>query len=151
MEIDVSRLDSTGPPEEGPGLEFYGTPVRLAVVVVAPGGRGGELPPPDVLPGLMEQIVPGMTVIVAQHKPLILRWPAQLSSHGFAQSFFNKVALPGTRGKGTPWCSIAGKTQVGNRFFLVGLVFSSGSANSLSQVMVQHEGQWLDILRIRGV
>lgn len=147
--VDVGRLDASGPPADAPRLEFYGTAVRLAVVVVAPGGRGGELPPPEVLPGLMERLVPGMTDVIACHQPMICRWPAQLSSQGFAQSFFNQVALPGSRGKGTPWCSITGKVSVGERSFLVGLVLCAATANSLSQVVVQHEGQWLDILRIR--
>ncbi len=147
--IDVSGLDSSGPPPQGPRLEFYGTPVRLAVVVVAPAGRGGELPPPDVLPGLMERLVPGLTNIIARHQPLICRWPVQLSSQGFSQSFFNQVALPGARGKGTPWCSIAGKLQIGDRSFLVGLACCAGAPNSVSQIVVQHEGQWLDILRYR--
>ena len=92
--------------------------MRLAVVVVAPGGRDGELPPPEVLPGLMERLIPDMTNVIATHQPMICRWPAQLSSQGFAQSFFNQVALPGSRGKGTPWCSITGKLQVGERSFL---------------------------------
>ena len=97
----------------------------------------------------MERLVPGMTDVIASHKPLICRWPAQLSSQGFAQSFFNQVALPGSRGKGTPWCSITGKISVGERSFLVGLVLCAATINSLSQVVVQHEGQWLDILRLR--
>ena len=80
---------------------------------------------------------------------MICRWPSQLSSQGFAQSFFNHLALPGNRGKGTPWCSIAGRLQLGDRAFLVGLVCTSGSPNGLGQVVVRHEGQWLDILRIR--
>jgi hypothetical protein len=121
----------------------------LAVVVVAPGGRGGELPSSDLLPGLMERLLPGMTQVIAAHHPKICRWPQQLSSQGFAQKFFNQVTLPGTRGKGTPWCSIAGKLTVGERTFLVGLVLCAGAANALGQVTVQHEGQWLDILRIR--
>jgi hypothetical protein len=148
LAVDVGELNHSGPPADGPRLEFYGTPVRLAVVVVAPGGRGGELPPPDVLPGLMERLVPGMTHTIARHKPLICRWPVQLSSLGFAQAFFNQVALPGSRGKGTPWASLAGKLTIGDRSFLVGLVCCADKANALSQVVVEHEGQWLDILRI---
>lgn len=148
--VDVRQLESHGPPADGPRLEFYGTPVRLAVLIVAPGGRGGELPPPDVLPGLLERLLPGMTSVIASHKPSIYRWQPQLSSQGFAHCFFNQVALPGSRGKGTPWCSIAGKLSVGERSFLVGLVFCAANPNALSQVVVQHEGQWLDILRIRS-
>lgn len=147
--IDLAGLDASGPPAEGPRLEFYGTPVRLAVVVVAPGGRAGELPPSDMLPGIMERLVPGMSDVIATHHPLIRRWPEQLSSHGFAQAFFNQVPLPGARGKGTPWCGIAGKLSIGERFFLVGLACRANTTNALSQVVVQHEGQWLDILRIR--
>lgn len=148
--IDIESLEVSGPPAEGPRLEFYGMPVRLALVVVAPGGRGGELPPPDMLPGLMERLVPGMSQVIAEHQPMIRRWSEQLSSHGFAHAFFNQVPLPGARGKGTPWCSIAGKITIGERFFLVGLVCRARGTNALSQVVVQHEGQWLDILRIRN-
>lgn len=150
LTIKISELDGSGPPADGPQLEFYGTAVRLAVVVVAPGGRSGELPPPGVLPGLLERLVPGMTDVVASHQPTISRWPAQLSSQGFSQAFFNQAALPGSRGKGTPWCSIAGKLTVGDRSFLLGLVFCAAAANSLSQMVIQHEGQWLDVLRIRN-
>ncbi len=97
--VDVSRLDSVGPPEHGPRLEFYGTPVRLAVVVLAPAGRGSELPPGEVQPGLMERLIPGMTKVIAAHKPQIFRWPVQLSTQGFSQSFFNHVPLPGASGQ----------------------------------------------------
>lgn len=147
--VDVSRLDASGPPAVGPHAEFYGLPVRLAVVVVAPAGRQGELPPPEVLPGLIDRLVPGLSSIIADQRPMICRWPVQLSSQGFAQRFFNQVALPGDHGKGTPWCSIAGKLKVGDRLFLIGIVCCAHQPNGLSQVIVQHEGQWLDILRIR--
>jgi hypothetical protein len=149
--LDVRQLDATGPPPQGARLEFYGTPVRLAVVVVAPAGRQGELPPAGVLPTLLDRLIPGLPRVVADHRPLICRWPTQLSTQGFAQSFFNHVTLPGDRGKGTPWCSIAGRLQVGDRLFLVGLVCCASQPTGLGQFVVQHEGQWLDILRIRDL
>jgi len=147
--IDVGLLAASGPPPHGPRLEFYGTPVRLAVVVIAPAGRQGELPPAAALPTLLDRLVPGLPGVVASHQPLICRWPAQLSAQGFAQSFFNHVALPGDRGKSTPWCSIAGKLQVGDRVFLLGFVCCASHPNALGQFVVQYEGQWLDMLRIR--
>jgi hypothetical protein len=147
--VDVSQLDASGPPATGPRAEFYGLPVRLAVVVIAPAGRNSELPSPEVLPGLLDRLDPGLSAVVASHRPLICRWPVQLSSQGFAQRFFNQVGLPGERGKGTPWCSIAGKLQVGDRLFLVGIVCCAQQPNGLGQFVVHHEGQWLDILRIR--
>lgn len=148
--LDVSALEAAGPPPEGPRLEFYGTPVRLAVIVIAPAGRHGDVPPVEVLPGLLDRLEPGMAQVIASHQPLVRTWPKQFSSQGFVQAFFNQVWLPGDRGKGTPWCSIAGKFQVGERLLLVGLVCCAREPNGLSQVAVQHEGQWLDILRIRG-
>jgi hypothetical protein len=148
--LDVSQLDATGPPPASPRLEFYGTPVRLAVVVIAPAGRHSDLPPVEMLPSLLDRLEPGMARVIASHQPLVRTWPTQLSSQGFAQAFFNQVLLPGDRGKGTPWCSIAGKFQVGERLLLVGFVCCAREPNGLSQITVQHEGQWLDILRIRG-
>ena len=150
LTIDLSRLSDAGPPPTGPRLEFYGTPVRLAVLVVAPAGRDGQLPAAEVLPGLMERMIPGLPQVIAHHQPLIRRWPAQLSSEGFVRAFFSHVSLPGDRGRGTPWCGIAGKFHLGDRSFLAGLVCCSTRSTSLGQVTVRHEGQWLDILRFRG-
>jgi hypothetical protein len=147
--LDISHLEAKGPPADGPRLEFYGTPVRLAVLVIAPAGRYSQLPPSHLLPVVLGQLVPGIAEVLDSHQPLVRRWPEQLSSQGFFQAFFNKVALPGSRGKGTPWCSIAGRLQVGEQNFLVGMVCSAGSPNALGQFTVEHEGQWPDILRIR--
>ncbi len=147
--IDVSTLELGAMPEAGPRAEIYGTPVQIAVVVVAAAGRQGELPPSEILPGVLERLVPGLPQVIASHRPQLHRWPPQLSTHGFAQRFFNQVMLPGDHGKGTPWCSLAGKLQLGNRLFLVGLACRAAQPNGLGQFIVQHDGQWVDILRIR--
>ncbi len=149
LAIDINSLDAHGPPPGPPRLEIYGMPVRLAVLVIAPAGRQGELPPPSLLPALLERMVPGIAAVIALHEPMIRRWPAQLSSQGFVQSFFNNVALPGSRGKGTPWCGAAGRLQIGERTFLVGMIYAADKPNGLGQFTVQHESQWLDMLRIR--
>lgn len=149
LSIDVSQLVDKGPALDEPHLDFYGTPVRVAAIVIAPAGRQGELPQPELLPGALEHLVPGLSDIIAHQRPLIRRWPEQLSSQGFVHSFFNNVSLPGSRGKGSPWCSIAGRLQLGERGILVGLLCIAGSSNGLSQVIVEHEGQWPDILRVR--
>jgi len=146
--VDVTKLDLGAMPESGPRAEIYGTPVQIAVVVVAPVGRQGELPPPDMLPGVLERLVPGLPKVIASHRPLLCRWPQQFSTQGFAQRFFNQVTLPGDHGKGTPWCSLAGKLQIGSRLFLVGLVCRATQPNGLGQTVIHHEGQWLDILRV---
>ncbi len=149
LTIGVGQLDAHGPPAGLPRLEFYGVPVRLAVLVIAPAGRQGELPPPDLLPALLERLVPGIANVIALHKPIIRRWPVQLSAQGFVQSFFNNAGLPGERGKGTPWCAAAGRLQIGQRTFLVGMIFAAEQPNGLGQFTIEHEGQWVDMLRIR--
>ncbi|MEE8133643.1 MAG: hypothetical protein V3T56_01220, partial [Gemmatimonadales bacterium] len=56
--VDVASLDVVGPAASGPWLEFYGTPVRVAVVVLAPVGRDSTVPQREELPKILEQLVP---------------------------------------------------------------------------------------------
>ena len=150
LAIDVAALPVAPPPQEGPQLEFYGTPVRLAVLVLAPVGRGGEIPAPADLPLTLENLLPGLQEIVSRHQPQVVLWPNQLSSQGFLQAFFNLAALPGDHGKGTPWCSVAGKFEGGGQQYLAGLICCAAGPNSLGEMTVEHPGQWLSVLRVRN-
>ena len=109
LRINVDELNSAGPSNQTPLLECYGTPVRLAALVLAPVGRGGSIPETERLLLVVDQIVPGLLDIISEQQPLVRFWPSQLSSQGFVHSFFHQAALPGDRGKGTAWCSVAGK------------------------------------------
>lgn len=149
LAIDVAALPASPPPKEGPQLEFYGSPVRLAVMVLAPVGRGGEIPAPADLALTLENLLPGLQEIVARHQPQVVLWPNQLSSQGFLQAFFNLAALPGDHGKGTPWCSAAGKFEGGGQQYLAGLICCAAGPNSLGEMTVDRPGQWLSILRVR--
>jgi hypothetical protein len=149
LRLDVSSLAGEGPPSGKPYLEFYSVPVRLAAIVLAPVGREGQLPRNEDLPLVMEAILPGLMKVLTAHQPQFLRWPSQLSTQGFAQAFFNKVPLPGDRGRGTPWCSIAGKVELPTGQFLVGLVCRSADANSLSEVTTRHAAGWPDVIRVK--
>jgi hypothetical protein len=150
LAIDVTSLAAEGPPAVGPILEHYNVPVRLAAVVLAPTGRGRELPPIEQLPQWIDHIVPGLAQVVAAHGPLIRRWPSQLSAEGFAHTFFAQVRLPGDRGKGTPWCSVAGRFEVGRQPLMAGLVMRAAASNNFSQSVVHREHQWLAILRVKS-
>jgi len=151
LSIDVDSLPTGGPGDEGPRLEFYNVPVRLAVLVLAPSGRTGTLPPVDKLPEMVDAIVPGLLAVFESHKPLVRRWPGQLSSQGFAHAYFNNVRLPGDGGKGSPWCSVAGRADYLGQKLLVGMTFRTDAPNSLAQLSLDNERQWLDVLRIRPV
>ena len=149
LTIDLAKLGVVAPSAGTSRLEVYGTPVCLRVVVIAPAGRHQSSLHHDDIPILLNQFMPGLLDIFQSHQPLCRCWPAQLSSQGFAQSFLNHVSLPGNRGKGTPWTSIVGKFHVSEQVFLIGLACCSDTSNSLSQFIVEHEGQWFDTLRIR--
>jgi len=148
--IELAELGSAGPPSEPPTLELFNIPVRLAAIVLAPAGRGGELPPPEQLPEWIDSIVPGLAEVVVAHAPLRRRWPAQLSSNGFAHAFFASVHLPGDGGRGTPWASLAGTVKGKDRSMMVALVVRSARPNSFGHRILKNEGDWLHALSVRG-
>ncbi|MBN2583121.1 MAG: hypothetical protein JXL80_08635 [Planctomycetes bacterium] len=148
LNIDVMALGTHDAPIGGPVLEFYNVPVRLAAVVVAPAGRVRPLP--DALDDVFDAIVPGMARVVAIHRPVVRRWPPQLSAKGFAHMFFQHVRLPGEGGKGTPWSSAAGLLKIEGQPLMAGLVLRTESPSSHGQEIVQKEEQWLSMLRVKG-
>jgi hypothetical protein len=150
LTVQVGSLPATGPRSDGPRLEFYGVPVRLAVLVLAPVGRDGALPEDPLLPRLVDQLLPQLRSVLDHDQPLFRRWPAQLSSQGFFHAFFHHLALPGDRGKNSPWCSVAGKFTAQGQQYLVGMVCCADRPNALSEVVVEHEGRWLDTVRVKA-
>lgn len=148
--IDVGQLASEGSPSRGPQLEFYGTPVRLAVLVLAPLGREGELPATQDLGELLNELVPELKLVIDAQTPIFRRWPAQLSAHGFVSLFAKNVRLPGDRGRGTPWVSVAGKFVATKAQYLVGMVLCGGQPNSYTAKAIEHPGDWATMLRVRS-
>ena len=146
-EIDLAALAPTGPPATGPALHAYNVPMRLVVLVLAPVGRGSALPAADQLPRIVDQIAPGLFEVAQAHQTRIKLWPPQLSAQGFAAALFANLPLPGHRGKGTPWCAIAGRFATGEQSYLAGVVLRAGAPNSLGQITLAHEAQWLEVLR----
>jgi hypothetical protein len=149
LEIKIDELGQAGPPVTGPTLTAHHVPVRLALIVLAPVGRGSELPQASELPNLLDCAVPGLGSLLGTHGTRIKLWPPQLSTHGFAAALFGNVRLPGDRGKSTPWCTIAGKFMAGERGFLAGLVLRAAAPNSLGQMTLERDTDWLDVLRVK--
>ena len=149
LTIDVMALGTQGPPPGGPTLEFYNIPVRLVAIVLAPAGRVRELPPENEWAELFDAIVPELSKVVAAHRPLVRRWPAQASSKGFAHQFFQHVRLPGQGGKGTPWSSAAGLMKIEGQAVMAGLVFRTADPSAHGQEIIDSEEQWLRILRVK--
>ena len=148
--VDIASLGSDGPPAGAAGLEFYNLPVRLAAVVLAPAGRVRDLPPPGGLDGLFDAIVPELSKVVATHKPLIRRWSPQLSVKGFSLVVFQRCPLPGDRGKGTPWSTMAGVFEMEGQPVMAALILRSVSDNSHGQRIIEAPHEWLDGLRVKA-
>jgi hypothetical protein len=146
--VDLASVGDIGPPEDGPELRCYGLGVRLAVLILAPSGRQREVPTGVERSAMIDQIVPGLAKVVAAHRTLVLIWPPQLSPRGFAHAFFTSVKLPGDRGKGTPWCSAAGKFEADGEQYMAGMALCAAKPNSLSQFVVEVPGEWLELLRV---
>ena len=149
LAIDLDPFGDHGPPDETPTLHCHGLPVRLAVLVLAPVGRGAGVPSGIERSAAIEQIVPGLAAVAAAHNTLLKSWPPQLSSSGFAQSFFANVKLPGDRGKGTRWCSLAGKFETDSGQFMAGMALCASRNNGLSQFAIEMPGDWFDALRVQ--
>ena len=150
LAIDVTLLGEQGPPAGPPVLEHYNVPVRLAGVVLAPTGREGALPSSDEIPALIDHAVPGLAEVAATHDPLVRRWPPQLSAEGFARTVFTQVTLPGDGGKGTPWCSVAGRFKVKGATYMAGLILRAAAANNFGQTVIEKEHEWLGVLRVKS-
>ncbi len=151
LEIDLQALDISAPAPKSPVLECHHVPGRLAVLVLAPVGRGADLPRDAAgLNALADCIVPGFAEVVQQHAPHIAHWPAQLSPRGFANSFFSNVRLPGQRGKATPWCAVAGKFEGPGQMYMAGLAIVADAPNSLTQFVIERPSDWLGVVKVRN-
>jgi|CXWL01.1.fsa_nt_gi hypothetical protein len=149
LTIDVASLDATGPSGNNPQLMYLGKPVRLAALVIAPVGRSGAIPAADQLLDAVDQLIPGLVDVISIDHPVVRFWPGQLSTQGFARVFFRNVTLPGERGVGTRWCSVAGKFRIGGQLYLAGLLCVAGQPNAFSEVAVEDNDQWARVLEVR--
>lgn len=150
-DISVGRLGQRGPRPSGPCLEIRGIPVRVAAVVMARLGRGTEVPRVETWPPLLDTVVPGLAEVVRLDQPLLRPWPGQISREGFTHSVCSAAALPGDRGRDTPWCMVTGKIVVDGTPFMVGIVGCAAKPNSLIPIVVEDEGKWADVLRVRSL
>jgi hypothetical protein len=120
------------------------------LLVLAPVGREGKIPPSEQLPLVVDAAVPNLMRVLNDHQPVFRRWPPQLSSQGFSQIFFNNVPLPNDGGKNTPWCALAGRFDTPSGPFLAGLICVAQQPNAIGQIAIAQPGQWLDIVRVKA-
>ncbi|GIW91242.1 MAG: hypothetical protein KatS3mg109_1674 [Pirellulaceae bacterium] len=143
--LDMSALSTETPRSDELHLECYGIPVRVAAVVIAPLGRDAILPDDEQIGALFDQLVPGLAEVIAQDRPQLLRWPAQLSRDGFVHAFFNQTGITTNV---SPWCAVAGRVLFHRQQLAVGLVARTAQPTRLGRKTIEHEGQWATSLRV---
>jgi len=148
-DIAVERLDGQGPRTQGPVLCIRGVAVRVAAVVVAPLGRGASVPPVENWSGILDTLLPGLAEVVQRDKPLMRPWPGQLSREGFNHAVSHAAALPGDRGRDTPWCLVTGPVTWQSRPLMVCLIGRAAQPNPLIPIYVPDEAKWSDAVSIR--
>lgn len=149
LEMDLAELGSGGPPPGVPALELYHVRLRVAALVLAPAGRGHDLPPTERLPSLLDAFMPGLARVVHAHHSRIKLWPPQLSTQGFANALFAHLRLLGTPGKDSPWCAVAGRFEAEGRALLVGMLLCAAAPHNLGQFTFERQAQWLDAVRVK--
>jgi hypothetical protein len=143
-------LDECPLPVRPPGervLTAYHLPVRLRLVVVAPGSKEVEVDATAV-ERLLERLVPGLGEVAAHDRPLIRVWPAQLSQQGFINSFHRCTVRREPEGEPSRWVLLAGRTPGARPFILLGLGLWADEPNTFGRINLEPH-QWLDVLRLR--
>lgn len=146
--VDLLALNPAKPVPRGPRLKLLGIDQRLVVMVLAQRGRGVQLPDSDELRRYVERIAPGFTGVLDSHQPLFRKWPPQMSFEGFTHSLASNLRLPGEKGTGTPWSSIAGRISIPGGQLFVGLICFASEPSQIGQHVVEHEGKWTELLRV---
>ncbi len=147
--IDVRTLGDEEPPKEGPVLEFYNIPSRIAAVILAPGGRRGELPDSEGLEKAYEAILPGLSDVIAAQKPQVRYWPPQLSAQGFAYKVFRNCPLPSSPKGESYWCAVAGIFRMEGQPLAAGLILRTQRATAHTQKIITEPEGWLDSLSVK--
>jgi hypothetical protein len=140
-------LSTYPPPPKRPGdtqVAVMGQPGRLRLVVVAPVGKRPVGEPEEVL----EQVVPGLGEVAGADKPRLRVWPPQLSSQGFAPTFFRLTSRPGPEGKASRWVLLAGPARAGAVPVLLGLAVLLDAPSKLG-LLTLDERRWAEVLRLR--
>jgi hypothetical protein len=159
----VMRRGKTGDPESGLGedlstlpsapkgsrhyqLYVMNQPARLRLVVIAPVGKKTV----GKVDSALEQIFRGLGEVSFDDKPRIRIWPAQLSTTGFAPTFFRLTRSPDAEGKPSRFVMLAGPARAGAMPVLLALVVEVEDRSKLGKLTMT-ETQWGEVLRVEPV
>jgi hypothetical protein len=141
-------LSNIPPPAAGPRhyqLLVRNTPVRLRYVVVAPVGKQ----PVGKVDSVLEQVFRGLGEVALADKARVRVWPPQLSTAGFAPTFFRLSKRPDPHGAPSRWVLLAGPARAGGTPVLVGLAAQTDAPTTLG-LFTMNEAQWAEVLRVEN-
>jgi hypothetical protein len=129
-------------------LRIEGVPVRLRLVVVAPGGTEAEANLDD-LAKMLDRVVSGLGDIYKHDKPRVREWPVQLSFEGFANHFHRQTLIPNeTDGEQSVWVVLAGRAKLGKFQVFIGLALQAIKPTTIGRKTIEaHE--WDSVIRVR--
>jgi hypothetical protein len=144
---DISAIPPASPHFGDVRLTVEGIPVRLRLVIMAPAGTAYMLAP-ELVPALLDRVVPGLAEAVKRDSPEVRIWPGQLSTDGFAHAFHRNTPVP--EGERTPsrWVLLAGRADLGERQVMVGLALQTIKPQTIGRrTLKPHD--WATTLRIK--
>jgi hypothetical protein len=136
------------PPHSGDvRLTVEGFPVRLRLVILAPAGTAYRLTP-EMVPALLDRVVPGLGEAIKRDAPEVRIWPGQLSTEGFANTFHRNTPVPEGERKPSSWVLLAGRADLGERQVLVGLGLQAVKPHTIGRrTLKPHD--WATTLRVK--
>ena len=143
LEEDLSTLPPAPKGQRHYQLYVMNQPVRLRLIVIAPVGKKTV----GKVDSALEQIFRGLGEVSFDDKPRIRIWPAQLSTTGFAPTFFRLTKSPDVEGKPSRFVMLAGPARAGAMPVLLALVVEVEERSKLGKLTMT-ETQWGEVLRV---
>ena len=142
---DLSTLPGAPKGQRHYQLFVMNQPVRLRLVAIAPVGKKTV----GKVDSALEQIFRGLGEVSFDDKPRIRIWPAQLSTTGFAPTFFRLTKSPDADGRPSRFVLLAGPARAGAMPVLLALVVEVEERSKLGKLTMT-ETQWGEVLRVEN-
>ena len=142
---DLSTLPPAPKGQRHYQLFIMNQPARLRLVVIAPVGKKTV----GKVDSALEQIFRGLGEVSFDDKPRVRIWPAQLSTTGFAPTFFRRTKSPDADGRPSRFVMLAGPARAGSMPVLLALVVEVSELSKLGK-MTMTETQWGEVLRVEN-
>ncbi len=144
---DLASIPPAPPHSGDMRLTVEGIPVRLRLVIVAPAGTTYTIGQ-EMIPALLDRVVPGLAEAIKRDRPEVRIWPGQLSTEGFANAFHRNTPVPEGEKSPSRWVLLAGRGDLGGRQVMVGLGLQAVKPHTIGRrTLKPHE--WATALRVK--